>query len=87
MYKQFNNCLLQNNTDKNDILHQKKFINYLTSALLSESSDNNINICEDDIADNIDSNITSDAVLSFKRESSSSTLFQQIIINPWSSWS
>ena len=82
MYKQFNDCLLQSNTDENDILYQKKFINYLILALLSESSDDNINICEDDIINNINLNITSDAVLSFKRELSSSTLSQQIIINP-----
>ena len=82
MHKQFNDCLLQSNTDENDILYQKKFINYLILALLSESSDDNINICEDNIADNINLNITSDTVLSFKRELSLSTLFQQIIINP-----
>ena len=81
MYEQFNDCLLQSNTDEDDILHQKKFINHLISALLSESSDDNINICKDNIADDIDLNITSDAVLSFKRELSLSTLFQQIIIN------
>ena len=81
MYKQFNNCLSQSNTDENDIFHQKKFINYLISALLSESFNNNINICKDDITDDINLNITSDTVLSFKRELSLSTLSQQIVIN------
>ena len=74
MYKRFNNYLLQNNTDENDILHQKKFINHLTSALLSESFNDDINICKDDITDNVNSNITSNAVLSFKRELLLSTL-------------
>ena len=85
MYKWFNDCLLQSNTNENDILYQEEFIKYLISALLSESSDDNINICKDDITDNVDLNITSDTVLSFKRELSLSILSQQIIINSWSS--
>ena len=81
MCEWFNDYLLQNNADEDDILYQKEFINYLTSALLSESFNNDINICKNDITDNVNLNITSDTILSFKRESLSFILSQQIIIN------